>query len=212
MSILLKNNFIEASENDIHVEIVSKTHGTRWAIFDRHVLVEFSKQFGERSLFFNSTGYIQFRNGSKVILMNTWLKTNFDLPGNDDPLNVEVDHLSGSSVWEKKLDNRLSNLRLVTSKENNKNRKNKTSIYDLPEPFPGAWYWKPIGIGYIKPRGTNGLCFVYQDSRTHLKSTSRHDVPDIDKLLEVVCLAIVYGNERHRAALKTYCQMILNHM
>ena len=212
MSILLKNNFIEASENDIHVEIVSKQHGTRWAIFDRHVLEEFSRQFGKKSLCFNTKGYIQFCNGSKVVHMNTWIKDNFELPGNDDPLNVEVDHLSGSSVWKKRLDNRLSNLRLVTIKENLKNRKNKTSIYDIPEPFPGAWYWKPAGIGYMRAHGTTGLRFVYQDSRTNLKSTSCHYVPDIDKLLEVVCLGIVYGNDQHRAALKTYCQLILNHM
>lgn len=209
---MLKNKITSVGD-EVHVEIVSKRHCVRTVKFDAYVIAEFERQFGPRTLSLNSNGYVQFRSGGKVTSMNSWFKENFELPGCDDPSNVEVDHIDGSDVWSKKLDYRLANLRLVTSKENLKNRKNKTSIYDVPEPFPGAWAWKPTGIGYGKARGSTGLSFVYQaDRRTQLWSTTRPDVPEIDKLLEVTCLAIVYGADRHRADLKAYCELILSHI
>ena len=209
---LLKNNFSKVGE-EVHVQIVSKSHGVRTVKFDAYVVAEFERQFGTKSLCLNTDGYVVFKSKGKVIRMNTWIKSNFDLAGSDDPSKVEVDHIDGSDVWNKKLDYRLANLRLVSRKENNRNRKNYTSIYDVPEPFPDAWARKPSGIGYRKARGTHGLRFFYSGDRgTHLWSTSRPDVPMIDKLLEITCLAIVYGSDRHRADLKAYCELILSHI
>ena len=213
---MLKNTYIEASDSEIHVQIVSKTHGTKWAKFDRHVLEQFFRQFGRKSLSFAGHGYLQFSNEGTMVHMNNWQKQNFPLPGHEDPLNVEVDHIDGSNVWEKKLDNRLSNLRLVSRKENNQNRMNYASIHDVPEPFPGAWAFKPAGIGYVKPRKSNGSYFLYEEyqdgSRVRLWSTRSKGVPDIEKLLETVSLAILHGSDENRAVLKAYSEVILSHM
>ena len=128
---LLKNKITEVGD-EVHVEIVSKRHGVRTVKFDAYAIAEFERQFGPQSLSLNSSGYVQFNSGGKMISMNTWMKSNFDLPGSDDPANVELDHIDGSDVWSKKLDYRLANLRLVSKKENPKNPKNKKPSYDVP--------------------------------------------------------------------------------
>jgi hypothetical protein len=119
--------------------------------------------------------HITIEGSKKMLMLHNFVMDRFVFPGKG--AKESIDHINRNG-----LDNRKSNLRLVTQSIQNTNQKKKARTAELPEGFTDL----PKHIWYIKAHGAHGdrFCVEIKTERIARKTTSSKKVSIQEKFQE----------------------------
>jgi hypothetical protein len=117
------------------------------------------------------------QTGKKILYLHNFIMNKFDFPGKG--AKESVDHINRNG-----LDNRKSNLRIISQTLQNINQKKKARTAVLPEGISDL----PKHVWYIKPTGNHGERFAIEIKSEKIlrKTTSSKSVSIQEKLQEAL--------------------------